>query len=48
VVAANRDIDPKSLTLEDQPGITRILAGVQSMMTMFAEDAVPDYRVLHH
>lgn len=39
-VAANKDIDAKSLVLDHQSGVTRILAGGQRIMTVFAEDAI--------
>jgi len=38
-IAANKNIDARSLTLDDQPGITWILAGGQRVMGVLDEDA---------
>ncbi len=38
-VAADRNVDPKSLTLDDQPGRTYIVAGGQNLMAVLGEDA---------
>ena len=38
-VAANRDVAPTSLTLEDRPGMTVILAGGERVLAVFDDDA---------